>query len=141
MPNPVTDGVALQHFTVQPFDISEKSFRVGIPLFAGGDGLLGIEMFDDSGGIAGRYGIGRYVIDHDRTGTDDAVGPQSNTLADDSAVTDPHIRFDVDRVRFADGNAVVYVVPIAVGDVGMAGNHTAVFDYDLGSRPDTNARA
>ena len=140
MPNPVKDGVALQHFPVQPFDVSEKSRRIGIPLFAGGYGLLRIEVFDDSGGIAGRYGVGRHIIDYNRTGTDDAVCPQSNTLADNGAVSDPYIRFDVDRLRFADGNAVVYVVPIAVGDIGMAGDHTAVFNHDLGGRPDANTR-
>ena len=91
MPDPMTDGVALKHFPVQPLDVAEKSGRIGIPLFAGGNRLFRVEMFDDPGGISGRYCVGRHIIDDNCAGTNDAVRSQANTFADNGAVPDPDI--------------------------------------------------
>jgi len=132
----VPKRISSQKRLVDLVEVPQQLVRLRKKLRSGRKHFSDIKLFYDPGGIAGRHTVGRNVVYHHGAGPDDTVFTDINALADDGAVTDPHIIFDSDGCGFSDGNAVVNVMPVGIGEVGIAGNHTVVAHQDFMGRSD-----
>ena len=141
MSDPVQQTVVAQIGPVETINPLEQVLRIGEPLRSGRNGSQWVEFFDDASRIAGRYRVGRNIVDDHRSGPDDTVFAYLDALADDGTVSDPGIGSDPHLFRSAHGQAVIQTVPVAVGYVDPAGKHAVVFDNDLVGRTDADPRA
>ena len=113
----------------------DELLRLGKKIGPRCNGFPCIEMLDDTSRITRCYTIGGNTVDDHGAGTDDAVLPNLNPFADDGAVTDPDVVFDPNRGGLADGYSIVDIMPVRVGQIGIAGNHAVVANPYLMRRP------
>ncbi len=141
VPDPVQHRIIFEVVSVKPVYLAGQPCRVGKPDVSCGHFFFGIEGFDDPGGIAGGYGIGRDGTGHHGAGTDNTVLTDGNPFTNDGTVSDPCIFFNPHRSGPAPRDSVVEVMPIRIRDIGIAGDHTIVFDDNFLGTADPDTRA
>ena len=141
MPDPVQHRIALEIVPVKPVDLPGQPGRIGKPDISSGHFFFGVQGLDDPGGIAGGDGVGRDGPGHHGAGTDNTVFTDGNPFTDDGTVSDPCVFFNPHRAGPASRDSVVKVMPIRIRDIGIAGDHTVVFDDDFMGTSDANTRA
>ena len=118
--------IVAQQFPIALIKSLDELLRLGKKIGPRCNGSPCIEMLDDTSRITRRHTVGGNTVDDHGAGTDDAVLSNRYPFADDGAVTDPDVVFDPNGGGLADGYSIVDIMPVRVGQIGIAGNHTVV---------------
>ena len=131
--------ISTQQLFIGQIEIQHELFGIRKPLGPGGKRFHRIQFFYDFGRVSRRYAICGDVIHYHRTGSDNAVFTDGDTLADNNAVADPYVIFNLNGCGFPDGNSIVNIMPVRIGNIGIAGNHTVIADEDFMSRANSHS--
>lgn len=98
-----------------------------------------VEFPDNLSRVSQRHRVGGNIGSHHRPGANHAVFADGDTFANDGAVPDPDVFFQLDRPRLIGRDSIDDIVPIAVRREGVGTDQAVSANIDADAR--RNARA